>query len=261
MGKAVLLLHGWLSDINDFACLLPYLDKSYEYVERFVHPGHEENGDHLEFRTQSTFQKLESTFESLLTNYDRVDVIGYSMGGALATYLATKYDFGKLVLLAPANKYFNLYLPFSKAKYAIKLLYEIQKALLLRNQEDYEQTKAKIALILKDDLQSLKLAKARYLKSYFRHAYREFKLIIEKVNENANNIPNPCFIAWGKLDQLVPKEAVEYIYNLCTNKNKKFKIYEDLSHLLLLSPNCEELVQDIEEFLEEEEIVIERNFN
>jgi hypothetical protein len=34
MGNAVFLLHGWLSDINDFACLLPFLENHYKHIER-----------------------------------------------------------------------------------------------------------------------------------------------------------------------------------------------------------------------------------
>src|SRR5690625_6465964 len=35
-------------------------------------------------------------------------VIGFSMGGMIAAYLAAKYDVEKLVLLAPARKYISV---------------------------------------------------------------------------------------------------------------------------------------------------------
>jgi esterase/lipase len=260
MRKAVLLLHGWLTDINDFENIIPFLEKNYDHLERITYPGHGEGEDYREFNAEKTFELIESTFVSLSSKYEIIDVIGYSMGGALATYLASNYHFRKLVLLAPANKYFNFVYPFSKIKNFLKLIYAIQKAIIKKDYENKDILKQKIKFILKDDMQSLRFARDKYLKSYFRHTYRNFKNVIKRVNENIKEIKNPCFLAWGKLDQLVPKESIRYLTDKCINNCIKIKTYENLSHLLLLSPNCEELVEDIRLFLEDKEDLLESNF-
>src|SRR5690625_6955270 len=46
--------------------------------------------------------------EQLLKTCEYVYVIGFSMGGMIAAYLAANYPVEKLVLLAPARKYISL---------------------------------------------------------------------------------------------------------------------------------------------------------
>jgi len=251
MGKAILLLHGWLSDINDFEALIPILKKNYQHIEKLTYPGHGSEDDYNDFVADKTIDLVEEAFKRLESKYKIIDVIGFSMGGALASYFSNKYNFRKLVLLAPANKYINLIIPFSKMKYIIKNFYEMQKAFIFRKEEEVTTYKQKLKAVVEDDRQSLKFLRDRYLKSYFRHAYKNFQEVINTCNEGLTEIKNPCFIAWGELDQLVPKESVTHIYEMCTNENKQLKIYEDLSHLLILSSNNETICQDIEKFLED----------
>lgn len=249
MEKAVFLLHGFLSDQNDFQPLLSFLEQNYDHVERITYPGHGIGENYLDFNWEKTIQQVEESFERLYLKYQIIDVIGYSMGGAIAVYLSKKYTFRKLILLAPANKYLNLLIPFSKLKHIIVNFYEIQKAFILRKEEDKELYKERIKSVLEDDLYSIKFLKEKYLKLYFHHAYINFRSIIQKSNEDLNNINNPCFIAWGKLDQLVPKESVMHLYNISTNVDKHLEIYDDLSHLLLLSQSNKKLIEDVENFI------------
>jgi esterase/lipase len=173
------------------------------------------------------------------------------MGGALAAYLASNFEVRKLILLAPANKYINFRLPFSKIKNLIKIMYALQKAIIKKDSQNKKVLKQRIKHILQDDFISLRYARDKYLKSNFRHAFRNFRELIRYVNEKTIEIKCPSFIAWGRLDQVIPLGSVKFLYDLCTNEQKILKKYDDLSHLLLLSPNCDELVQDIEKFLVE----------
>jgi esterase/lipase len=255
--KAVLLLHGWLTDINDFEVLLPYLESRYDHVEKVSYPGHYNGSDYSEFNSNSTFELVENSFLKLSSNYNTVDVIGYSMGAALACYLASKYDFGKLVLLSPANKYLNLKLPFSRMKHFIKLTYEIQKALFRANNDEKKKINDKIRFVLQDDLQSIRYVKDKVLHKYYRRAFNHFREVIERVNNEVIEINNPCFIAWGELDQLVPIESAKYVRSLCKNERSVLKVYPDLSHFMILSKGCYELEDDIKNFLEEKVVEIE----
>lgn len=250
MGKAVFLLHGWLSDGNDFKALLPHLEKHYERLEVITYPGHGPDEDYLNFRGLETVGIVEEKFRKVVEEHE-TDVIGFSMGGALAAYLASKYPVRKLVLLAPGNKYFNLRLPFSKLKFLLKTIYAYQKALFMKDEERKEELRWKLRFVFRDDLTTLRALKDRWFRRYVRHAYRNFRELIDHVNANTGEINCPCFLAWGRLDQLIPKASIDYLAGLCTNECKVIKIYDYMSHLLLLSPDCEELVQDIMEFLVE----------
>lgn len=249
MGKAVFLLHGWLSDCNDFQSLLPFLEKRYEHLEKVTYPGHGHNDSYRNFIASETIEYVETAFRNLSGTYE-IDVIGYSMGGALAAYLASKYQVRRLILLAPGNKYFNYRLPFSKINYFLKTIYAFQKALFKRDSEYKNELKHKLKFVFRDDFESIKVLKERFMRGYIRHAYRNYKKLITYVNENTAEIKCPCFLAWGRLDQLIPIKSIRFISDLCTNTCKVIKIYDYMSHFLLLSPDCDELVQDIIAFLE-----------
>lgn len=251
MKKAIVLLHGWLSDINDFEALLPLLKKEYDHIERVCYDGHGDGADPYDFDDVKTFELVDNTMLTLQKKYEVIDVVGFSMGGALAVYLSQHYDFRKLVLLAPANKYLNFTMPFSRMKHWLRCLFYLEKARLLKNDEEKELYKEKLRATFEDDKFSFTFFKDKYLKRYFRHVFRVFQKIIEKANENIVEIKNPCFIAWGKLDQVVPKQSVEYLHELCINENKKLMIYEDLSHMLILSKDNQKIVNDIIEFLKD----------
>ncbi|MGB3997015.1 MAG: hypothetical protein WBL36_00965, partial [Bacilli bacterium] len=99
-------------------------------------------------------------------------------------------------------------------------------------------------------IKALKIAREKYFKRYLRRMYQNFKSLIKTVNEETDAITVPCFIAWGRLDQLVPKESVRMMRALCRHENTVLKIYENHSHLMLLSRASEEIVRDILAFLD-----------
>ncbi len=237
--KAVLLLHGFLSDYHDFEPLYKHLLKRYDHVERVLFPGHGECNDLKDFDIDATFKCLYETFDNLKRDYDDIDVIGFSMGGALATYLSNVRDFNKLVLLAPANKFLNLNLPFKKFYFYLKTIF---------NSKEYlEMCKGTIA----DDKVAFKFAMKSLFPNYNYHTLSNFVKIIKKCNDNVEEIKNPTLIIWGELDQFVPEASVRYNYNLCINEKKKLIIYPDISHLMLSSKNNTKIIDDILEFLQD----------
>ena len=87
--KAVLLLHGFLSNKYDFKNLIPILEKYYNHIEVITFPGHSVDESYDNFTLGNMLELLFSTYEQLHLKYDRIDVVGYSMGGAIASYLAS----------------------------------------------------------------------------------------------------------------------------------------------------------------------------
>lgn len=250
MKKAVILLHGWLGDINDFDNLIPKLEPIYDHIERFSYIGHGDD-DPYNFNAEDTFKSLDEVFRNLQLNYEIIDVVGFSMGGALAVYLSQHFAFNKLVLLAPANKYLNFKFTFSRIKHLFKTLYLYEKAVLSKDEESKENLKNTLRNIFDDDKFSLTFLREKYLQRYFRYSFGVFRKIIKKINSETKEIKNPLFIAWGHFDQLVPHASAKELYDICINPNKKLVVYEEMSHTLILSKNCEKLVTDIVEFLKD----------
>ena len=250
--KAILLIHGFLTDYRDFDNLVPRLKEQYDYIHLLVIPGHKgldsDVIDYNRFTFDETFKLIRATMEYLLSKYDIVDVIGFSMGGALATYLANKYDFNKLVLLAPANKFFNFSLPINRLSYFVRTVIERMNSKRLTKDEikviDQELGNVRI-----DDVKSLQIAFHRLIPNYNIHTLTTFIRIINECNININEIKNPTLLIWGELDQLVPKKSVNELYQKITNENKKIIIYKDISHLMLNSKNSLKIIEEILVFL------------
>lgn len=249
MERAVLLIHGFLSDENDFAAIIPELHQYYQKVLTVKIPGHGDEIGVVPFTVDGCFKVIIDAFDSL-KDYQSIDVIGYSMGGALATYLAEIRDFHKLVLLAPANKYINFKYLFKRAK-----VYRELRRQLKTDKENSQVYQDRI-IRLKSDHEFLKtmVRERMHFHKYLPKYYLCFRKIIKKVNREVKEIKNPCLIIWGEMDYLVPSSSIDYIRKLCTNEVVSVIELEDITHLLLLSPiNANIVITKIIEFLREEE--------
>jgi carboxylesterase len=100
--KAVLLLHGYIGSPTDFGFLPGKLHEKGYTVSIPLLPGH--GRDPRTFSKTTAEEMLNFTkaeYEKLKQTHEEVIVIGFSMGGALATLLTKQYSIGKLILLAP----------------------------------------------------------------------------------------------------------------------------------------------------------------
>ncbi|WP_251359866.1 alpha/beta fold hydrolase [Kangiella sp. TOML190] len=98
---AVLCMHGWLDNAASFHYLAPYLKHKYRLIA-FEVPGHGQS-EHLSVDADYQFVSGLSTIDAVLNtlNIEQCQVIGHSMGGALALlYAGVVSDrFSKLALI------------------------------------------------------------------------------------------------------------------------------------------------------------------
>lgn len=253
MMKAAFLIHGFLSDMTDYDIIIPALEERYDLVYQVVLPGHgpENDYDYNKFTKEATFKTLLEEFDKIQEKYEIIDVFGYSMGGALATCLSSIRVFNKLILLAPANKYFNPKSFISKTEFSMRSYISLEKSILKKSTDEQKAYKELIKATSSDINNGYSFALRKYLRTYIWKAYLEFKDIVLNCNKNLTEIKNPMLICYGTIDQLVPKSSVEYLYSICTNKNKKLKIYEGITHLMLNSKNNSPIIDDILQFIDE----------
>lgn len=252
MKRAILLIHGFLSDMTDFDVLIPHLETRYDLVHRIVLPGHgpENDYDYDKFNKEDTFKHLTETFDDIHSRYEEIDVLGFSMGGALASCLSSFRNFNKLILLAPANKYFNPKALITTTEFSARNFSSLEKAIVKKSPKDQEAYKSLLKAVASDSSTGLSFVLRKYLRSYIWKAYNEFKDIVLNCNKDLVEIKNPVLICWGTIDQLVPRQSVEFLYSICTNPNRQLKIYEGITHLMLMSQNYEPILKDILEFID-----------
>ena len=107
--KAILIIHGFAGGTYDEEDLANFLELDPFYdVFQFTLPGHKKNLSKVKYEEWINYseEKLRWLIDN---NYKSVYLIGHSMGGVIATYLATKYkEVKKLVLAAPAFQYLKV---------------------------------------------------------------------------------------------------------------------------------------------------------
>ena len=88
--KAILIIHGFAGGTYDEEDLANYLELNRNFdVFQFTLPGHNRNLSKAKYKDWIDYS--ESKVKWLIDNgYDSIYLIGHSMGGVIATYIASK---------------------------------------------------------------------------------------------------------------------------------------------------------------------------
>lgn len=223
--RAILIIHGFAGGTYDQENLANYLELNQSFdVFQFTLPGHDKNlskVDHNEWILAG-----EEQIKWLIKNgYNKIYLIGHSMGGVIATYLAAKYkQVKKLVLGAPAFQYLNVVKEDLNITKSLKIAPKVIK--------DYG-TDEIIARLLKLNASVIK----------------EFMDLVKEYYEYPKEINCPILIMQGKDDNLVPVSSSEYVYNEVKSEYKKLVLIDGVTHDLFRSNRKEEINRIVFRFL------------
>ena len=223
--KAILVIHGFAGGTYDMEELANYLELNRTFdVYQFTLPGHDKNLSKVKY--EEWIKASEEKVEMLINNgYKNIYLIGHSMGGVIATYLATKYrEVKKLVLAAPAFHYLNIVNDKLNIKESLKVTPKI--------------------------LGQYKGAEifARFLKLNIG-ATKELMTLVKKYYYTPSAVICPVLILHGTEDHLVPRSSTEYVYNELTKNTKKLIYINGINHDIFRNDRKEELFYIIEDFL------------
>ncbi len=102
-GEAVLLVHGWTGTPAHLRELGNFLNENGYTVSGILLSGHGTTlNDMKKQKASDWFNDVEKAYKELAKTYDKISVVGLSMGGSLALYLAAKYPLKSAVCIAPA---------------------------------------------------------------------------------------------------------------------------------------------------------------
>ncbi len=188
-------------------------------VYQFTLPGHgfkDKNLATYKEWIKSTDEKIETLINY---GYNDIYVVGHSMGGILATYVASKYkQVKKVVLAAPAFKYI-----------AEKENFSLKKTTSIINDYGFDEVAN------------------RFLKLPIS-ALNEFVQFVKQYQNLPPKINIPILILQGTKDDIVPISSAEYVYDNVKTTNRNLVYLIDSNHDIFNGPKKEVANIKIEQF-------------
>lgn len=225
MKKAVLMIHGFAGGTYDYESVANYISLNSKFnVFFFTLPGH--GGSRKGVKSCEWINYSEEQLKKLIKNgYKEIYLIGHSMGGVIATYLASKYkEVKKIVLAAPAFEYFKIKDGKLDVVDSIKLVPKI------KDKYDNNQIINKI----------LKLPIS---------AVNEFINLVNEYKGYINEIEIPILIIHGLEDIIVPSSSSTKIYNILKSKNKKIIYFKKVGHEIFDNYRNDDINKQVLKFL------------
>lgn len=217
MKTGVLGIHGFTGGPYEIEPFMDYLQAHTDWqIVVPTLPGH---GETLELRNvtaESWMMAAEQALRQLQKEVDRIIIVGFSMGGIIAMYLANRYPIHKLVLLSAAVKYI----------YPTQLLQDIKDI-------------AKEAVLGKLEENTLYKRYSEKLRVTPFPATLEFMRLVRIVQPYYSQITVPVFIVQGKKDGIVPYAAAQFIYDEIGSLKKEIIYSETGKHHICYCEDCE----------------------
>lgn len=224
-----LCIHGFTGSPEEVAPLVEYLQKRTDWVIKTpTLPGH---GEQLQLKGvtyDQWFQAAEEALQALVEKCETVYVIGFSMGGVIAVYLAEKYKIDKLVLLSAAFYYIN-------PRQLIKDIREIVRDGWRRRLRENP-----LFIRYKNKILATPLT-----------AILEFRKLVNEVRPRLPNVHIPALIVQGEKDSIVPMKSAYYLYNKIGSSQKKLLVLQESYHHVCHGPDRYLLFREVEKFLRE----------
>lgn len=218
MKTGVLCIHGFTGGPYEVQPFADYIIEETDWaVSVPTLPGH---GDTLELRdmtADSWLMEAEIALRQLKKKADRIIIVGFSMGGLIAMYLATRYKIDRLVLLSAAAKYISPPQIIEELKGALSDAMKQQ----LSDNEFFQRYQ-------------YKLAHTPVLST------REFLKVVKLVEPYYSKIHIPACIVQGMKDGVVPVSAAQFIYDNIASEEKQLIHSETGKHMICYSDDCED---------------------
>ncbi|MDA3128733.1 alpha/beta hydrolase [Aliibacillus thermotolerans] len=221
-----LCLHGFTGSPWELEPLAERLKQKYHWlVYTPVLPGHEAIEQLKEASYKNWILKADIALQELLNRCEKVFVIGFSMGGLLATYLAARYQVEKLVLLGAAAEYFNAGQLMKDVVHLVE--YGIKGQMKEHPYYRFLHDKIKTPV----------------------RALTQFQKLVKTITPFISTVQIPVFIGQGVEDGIVPKKSAIFIYEEMNQTIRQLHLYQESKHFLLYDKNREQVMNDVETFL------------
>lgn len=232
-----LMIHGYTGGPYEISPLADFLKERTDWLIQV--PTLEGHGRELDLKDVSYEVWLEdalNAYESLRERCDTIYLVGFSMGGMIAAYIAANYEVDKLVLLAPARKYISVkYISY----YFGEVIADSVRGDLLEN-ERYLNYKDKVGEIPFT-------------------ANIEFMKLVNFTKDHLKEIDIPVFIVQGKMDGMVPYKTAYLLQEEIGEDHTEVVLFDQADHHLSLSKDAPIIHRLVFQFLTKKERKLEQD--
>lgn len=225
-----LCIHGFTGAPYEVDPLVHHLRQTTNwFIKAPTLPGH---GEQLQLKGVTYTDWIgcaEKELQELLRTCEHVYLVGFSMGGLIASYLATKYSIKKLVLLSAAAYYVN----------PKQLLLDVRK--MITDGINGKIAKNELFLRYKKKISDTPI-----------QATLEFKALVSSVRPKLKEVVVPTLIIQGECDGIVPAKSAHYLYNTIGSTTKKLCFLPSSKHHVCHGDDQERLFKEIDLFLKNE---------
>ncbi|MFP3917530.1 alpha/beta fold hydrolase [Lysinibacillus telephonicus] len=229
MSIGVLMLHGFSGGPYEIMPLANFIKENTDWIiETPTFTGHGDM-DFLSlkgYKAEHWLMDAEIAYRNLAKKVDKIFVIGFSMGGIIALYLAKRYPVSKLILLSAAVKY-------------------IAPAQLLKD------LRAMAEDAINGRLKDNELFK-RYenkIKNVPASSTVQFMKIVSQVEPYIHTIDVPVFIVQGQCDGIVPSATAQLLYDQLPSNEKQIFFSVNGKHHICYSDDCDTWFPQVLKFL------------
>jgi len=223
----VLCLHGFTGGRHEIKTFTQYLEQQTDWILHVpVLSGHGDKLNLSHYTAEHWLMDAEIAYRRLYKKVDMVYIVGFSMGGIIAMYLALRYKVQALVLLSPAARYIRT------KQFAI----DLSKLFMDTLHGDYE----------KNDF--FRLYEKKVIEVPL-HSVTEFTRLVRIVSPYYHRINTPVCFVQGKKDELVPYGTATYLYQTVASKKKELIFSPEGKHLICYSDDTKEWFPKVLEFM------------
>lgn len=230
MKTGVLFLHGFTGGMFEVRPFVQYVQERTDWdITVPVLPGHEFPVDLRKVTAENWMMEAELALTRLRKETDRIIIVGFSMGGIIALYLALRYNVEKLVLLSAAAKY-------------ISPRYLIEDAAIMLSESMTKKYPPNTFYHLYD----------YKLRNTPLRAAKEFVRVVKMVEPYYGKITVPVCIVQGKKDGIVPFATGEHLLRSLGSVQKQLIVSENGKHHICYSDDCHEWFPKVYEFMKKD---------
>jgi carboxylesterase len=262
---AILMLHGFAASPIELQPLAEYLKKDFDIYAPIL-PGHKTDIKDLDNQKYTNWLKFsEQVYNRLLEEYSKVILVGFSMGGTISLYLASKKAPYKIVTLSSPINFLDadfakiLLTDWKKTNISLSMVLDEIKAISKKQisveKSNIDKMRLVINNIYKKIIKDFSVSNSElssFVDTYDKISYNaihEIFQLVKYVKTQVSKVESDLLIIHSKSDYLIPVSNSKEIMNLVSSNNVERFLLEESGHQVMIDKEHDVVFRKIEEFI------------